>query len=323
MVGKSIEAFTLSIETFNKPTINYRVEAFGYLICNSWELLLKAYLIETKGKESIYYRDNPSRTINLDTTVKSIFTNETDPLRVNLESIIELRNISTHFITQEYENVYAPLFQACVNNYIDKIDQFFDVNILDYIRFPFLVVPTYHEEITPSSFKRRYGKEVFVQYMKTKNTITDYIEQNPNDKYALGVNISTAIVKDLSKADVKVGISKDSSEKVTIINKVKDVNTSFPYNQKRALENINKQLSKSNSSSKLNSYSFQLICSYFKLYDDTSMCYLVRVDMNPRKMFSNKLVDFIVNEVRKDSGIVNSIKSKLKEKTANPRSKGF
>ena len=40
-----------------------------------------------------------------------IFTNESSPLRKNLEEIISLRDTSTHFITQEYELIYVPLFQ--------------------------------------------------------------------------------------------------------------------------------------------------------------------------------------------------------------------
>lgn len=35
--------------------------------------------------------------------VQKIFTNEKAPLRKNLEKVIELRNTSTHFITEEYE----------------------------------------------------------------------------------------------------------------------------------------------------------------------------------------------------------------------------
>ena len=44
-------------------------------------------------------------------------------MRRNLEKIIELRNTSTHFITEEYEMVYIPLFQACVLNFVDKMNE--------------------------------------------------------------------------------------------------------------------------------------------------------------------------------------------------------
>lgn len=117
LLEKSKEAFTMAIELYNKPTIKYRVEGFSMFICNAWELMLKAYMIENLGDASIYYPDNPDRTIALSDCIKKIFTNNKDPLRINLEKIVELRNTSTHLIVEEYEMVYVPLFQACVLNF--------------------------------------------------------------------------------------------------------------------------------------------------------------------------------------------------------------
>ena len=50
LLNKSEEAYLMSIEIINKPTINYRTEGFCFFICNAWELLLKAYLIN-KAKD--------------------------------------------------------------------------------------------------------------------------------------------------------------------------------------------------------------------------------------------------------------------------------
>ncbi|MFC2059608.1 DUF3644 domain-containing protein [Chloroflexota bacterium] len=41
----SIEAFILALETINRPSIRYRMEAFCILYCNAWELLIKAKLL--------------------------------------------------------------------------------------------------------------------------------------------------------------------------------------------------------------------------------------------------------------------------------------
>lgn len=139
LLDKSQEAFIMAIEVYNKPTIRYRVEGFAFFICNAWELLLKARLIVTKGKVSIYYKDNPSRTISIEQTIRQIFTNDKDPLRINLEKIITLRNICTHFVTEEYEQIYAPLFQACVINYMNKLLEYFNIDITEKIsqNFPY------------------------------------------------------------------------------------------------------------------------------------------------------------------------------------------
>lgn len=99
LVDKSIEAFITAIEIYNKPTIHYRVEGFSFFICNAWELMLKGYLIKKHGNDSIYYKNSPDRTFSLSNCIELVFTNNKDPLRKNLERIVDLRNISTHFIT--------------------------------------------------------------------------------------------------------------------------------------------------------------------------------------------------------------------------------
>ena len=87
MIDKSKEAFSLGIEIYNKPTIKYRVEGFAFFICNAWELMLKAYLIKKLGQSSIYYKNKKDRTISLSECIKKVFTNNKDPLRLNLEKI--------------------------------------------------------------------------------------------------------------------------------------------------------------------------------------------------------------------------------------------
>lgn len=47
----------LALEIFNKPTVQYRIEAFCFFYINAWELLLKARILNTTNSElSIYYK---------------------------------------------------------------------------------------------------------------------------------------------------------------------------------------------------------------------------------------------------------------------------
>ena len=121
LIEKSIEAFILGLEIYNKPTIRYRIEGFSFFICNAWELMLKAEMINRQ--ESIYFKDSPDRTLSLEAVVKKIYSDVNTRVRLNLERIIELRNISTHFITEDYELKYAPLFQACVLNFVNEMQR--------------------------------------------------------------------------------------------------------------------------------------------------------------------------------------------------------
>ena len=59
----------MAIELYNKPTLKYRVEGFSLFICNAWELMLKAYMIDIIGEASIYHKDNPQRTLSLENRI--------------------------------------------------------------------------------------------------------------------------------------------------------------------------------------------------------------------------------------------------------------
>ncbi|MSE05952.1 DUF3644 domain-containing protein, partial [Lactobacillus salivarius] len=128
LVDKSVEAFIMGLEIYNKPTIRYRVEGFSFFICNAWELMLKAYLINKEGESAIYFKDKPDRTLSLENVLKKVFTNKHDPIRLNIERIIVLRNTSTHFITEDYEMIYAPRFQAAVINFNEKLIEFHNID---------------------------------------------------------------------------------------------------------------------------------------------------------------------------------------------------
>ena len=48
LVEKSVDAYVLALETINRLSIKYRVESFTHLICNAWELLLKARVLDVQ-----------------------------------------------------------------------------------------------------------------------------------------------------------------------------------------------------------------------------------------------------------------------------------
>lgn len=160
LIEKSKEAFAMAIEIYNKPTIRYRVEGVSFFICNAWELMLKAHMINKFGEDSIYYKDNRDRTITLENCMQKIFTNEKAPLRRNLAKIIELRNTSTHFVTEEYEMIYIPLFQACVLNFVEKMKEFHNVDMTEVIPQNFLTLAVSMKAFDESVIRAKYPEEI-------------------------------------------------------------------------------------------------------------------------------------------------------------------
>ncbi len=94
LVEKSIEAYIQALETINCLSKKYRVESFCYLLCNAWELLLKAKVIaDKKSNRAIYYPMSPGqklKTIALRDALARVLSDK-DPARVNVEKVADLR----------------------------------------------------------------------------------------------------------------------------------------------------------------------------------------------------------------------------------------
>ena len=45
LLDKSEEAFVLAVELYNRPSLKYGAESCSILLCNAWELMLKAHMI--------------------------------------------------------------------------------------------------------------------------------------------------------------------------------------------------------------------------------------------------------------------------------------
>ena len=303
LLNKSQEAFIVAIELYNKPTIKYRVEGFSFFICNAWELMLKAYLVKTKGNSSIYYKDKPERTITLENCIRAIFTNNKDPLRINLEKIIELRNMSTHFITEEYEQIYIPLFQACVINYTNKLLEFFEVDITEKLNSNFLTLAVKLSDIKEADIQARYPKEIANKLLHSFANIQDSIPKINNSNFAINIRHDFVLIKDKKQATTTFAIAKEAEQAAFIIKDTKDMQLFCPYNTKRCVEIINKWIKRDNLNfinpsnqdeekiHKFNVYHFNLFVKFYNLKNNNKYCYQYNRNKLPNYTYSNQALE--------------------------------
>lgn len=320
LVNKSIEAFIMGIEIYNKPTIKYRAEGFSFFICNAWELMLKAYLINTEGEQSIYFKDNTDRTIPLSDVIRKIFTNKHDPLRLNLEQITQLRNTSTHFITEDYEQIYVPLFQASVINYATKLKEFHNIDINDYISPNFLTLSLSVDNKSDGEIRAKYSKVMAERLIKERNKIKDEM-QAEGPSFSIPVQTKLIITKNPKDADLSVNVSSTSDNNITLVHDIKDPNNVYIYTQKGVLSLVNRQLKKlniklnkkhsngENYSGKFTSNDFQLFVKFYNLKQDPSYCY--HYEIGNRFGYSSKVIDLISKEIIKNPSIIPHIKAEL------------
>lgn len=313
LVDKSIEAFLMGLEIYNKPTIKYRVEGFSFFICNAWELLLKATLLD-KGI-SIYYKDSIDRTISLNEAIKKIYTDKHTRIRLNLEKIVELRNISTHFITEDYEAKYAPLFQACVLNFTNELTRFQKRDITKYIPQNFLTISAHYEPLSNDEAKVKYSPEIAQKFIQQANEIDVLKQTYDSDKFAINIKQNLYITKDKSKADFTIKLDQNSENKVEIVKELKDPSNTHKYSYKNVILAVNERLAKKHIKydyDKLfNSYVLNLFIDFYNIKSNKKYAYKHVIGNQNSFTYSQQLVDFIIGEIKKNpQHIVESLKNK-------------
>ena len=322
LIDKAKEAFIMAIELYNKPSLRYRLEGFSFFICNAWELMLKAHLINKSGEAAIYYPDNHNRTISLENCIQRIFTNEKAPLRKNLEKIIELRNTSVHFITEEYESLYIPLLQACVFNFVDKMKDFHSVDMTEIIPENFITLSVRLRALDETVIRGKYSEQIADRFIETRRELDPMIDEN-NSSFAIRVEHYHYATKDRSEATEVYYIEKEAAEGVRVIKELKNPNATHKYNTKACIREINKRLHKhgvqllfQGEPKVFKSHHFQLFASYFELKQNEQMCFVYNVSSQPQYSYSQQAIDLIFREIQKaPDTIIEDLRQKIKKPT--------
>jgi hypothetical protein len=318
LLEKSIEAFIMGLEIYNKPTIKYRIEGFSFFVCNAWELMLKAKMI-SDGK-NIHYRDKPYRTFDLSKVLQSVYTDKKQPLRINLEKIIDLRNISVHYVTTDYESIYAPLFQSSVINFTNEIDRFHGIDITQYISQDFLTISASMNALTSREIRLKYDAETAERLILQKNDIevtTDTLESS--EKFAIQIEHRLVLTKSKSNADLSVAIDRDAKNKANIIKEYKDPADTHKYSYTNLLEAISERIHKANinfeyhnkagaKKTRFTTYTLELFLDFYDMKNRIEYAYPHIVGNARLYTYSQQALEFIMDEIRKDpQNIVNNL----------------
>lgn len=312
LVSKSIEAFLLGIEIYNKPTIKYRLEGISFFLCNAWELMLKAKLL--KDGKSIYYKQN--RTYDLGKVVKTIYTDNKQPLRLNLEKIIELRNESTHYITREYEQIYAPFLQACVLNYCNQLKRFHEKKIADYMPQSFIYLPIFKEAESDKGISSSHPKEIAEKILRRKHQLEHLEAQNSSPDLYIPIKVNYFQVKDKDSADITYAIDKNAKENVKIVKKMTDPQSKFTLSAKNLIKAVNDNIKShdlefnytaANGKNTFNQYTLGIIDKKYNIKGNKELCYKFETIYR----YSYDAVDYITGLISNDPDIVLHIKEKI------------
>ncbi len=318
LLDKSIEAYVMSLETINRLSVKYRIETFAYLICNSWELLLKAKIIDdTKNRRAIFYpqkRGDPLRSLALRDCIKKVFPNENDPTRRNLECIVELRDESVHLVISQVPKSVLSLFQSCVLNYHKRLVDWFGISLSGRISVGMMTIVY---DFSPEQFdlanpilRRQLGREVVDYLAKFQTGVTKEFERlNKPAEFSIDINYKLALVQKTGEADIV--LTKGETGLITsIIEVAKDPSKTHPFRQKEATEQLNNALK---GTARIPTYEIWCVVKVHSIKKRPEFYYQGTVKGSPAQ-YSPAFITWLLKEYEKDNDFFKKTRQKARQK---------
>lgn len=232
--------------------------------------------------------------------------------RKNVRRLYDEYYTSTHFVTEEYEMIYIPLFQACILNFVEKMQEFHGVDMTEVIPQNFLTLAVSMKALDENVIRAKYPEEIANKLITTNEQLEPMIAEN-NQAFAIRVEHLHFITKDKNQATSFVHIDKDAEAGVKIIKELKDPNNTHKYTMKTAIKEISRRLQSVGIEFKMNQYIFDLFNKVYGLKENEKYCYIHRQYAQPSYTYSMQAVELIVGEIQKDpEHIVENLKKAKK-----------
>jgi hypothetical protein len=306
LLRRSLDAFILSLEVYNRPSLGNRVEAFCILSVNAWELLLKAEMIKSVGIDSVFKKNGYSICISEAINRR---LQQNDPVKKNLDTLIELRDGAIHLLLPELQPELSRLFQANVLNYQQRYLNETGTSPLagQSVGMLSLVVDGPRSDI--ATIKENYGemtahiaKEFLARFHSTDK------EQNSNS-FSIAVDYRLILTKNEKESDLSLGMGNSGSNAI-IIRETRDPDITHPYYQGSAIKRVNEL----QSDVRITTYSFSAIIKKHNVQKTKSSDMHYTIDNRHR--YSEKFIQWVIKNLAQPTWLNESISyyKKVREK---------
>ena len=320
LVDNSIEAYIMALETINRLTIKYRIEAFAYLICNGWELLLKAKIYnDAKDRAAIYYprkRGEPLRSLSLRDCVKRVFQNENDATRRNIERVAELRDEAVHLVISKVPKDVLVLFQACVLNYHKRLFEWFGISLSQRVSVGMMTIVY---DFSPEEFdlqnpvlRRQLGRETVKYLTKLQAELREEFEAlGKPAEFSIDLGYKLALTKHPTDADIILG--KSASGRMTHTVEVpKDASKTHPLYVTDVVKQLQAALSGTES---INRFDVQCIIEVYGIRNRPEFYYKGAL-RHSLGQYSQSFVSWILTQYKNNKQFFNSTRLTKQRKGA-------
>jgi len=302
LTERAVDALMLALESYNRPTLHNRVEAFAILIINAWELFLKAELLKVSGYENLFYPDT-NHSLSLQDVLKKSFK-DNDPVRKNIECIQGLRDEAIHLLIPELQPHLSRLFQSSVLNFVERYKTILGRHPLSGQGEGILSLVVDGSAPNISQLKLEYGNET-AECVATFLHRFELLEKECSSlSFSIPFDYKLVLTKKNSESDLTLSYGGDG--KPTLIVEVpKDVNHLYPYRETEAIRELNLRLPKEK---RLSQYSFRAIVFKHKIKQNDSFHY--EVHLTRGHLYSEKFIVWVVDKVSNtDKWVHESIQS--------------
>lgn len=321
LVEKSVEGYILALETINRLSIKYRVETFCYLICNAWELLLKAkILVDANNDRNAIYRGKKTRnerreSLSLRECLDRVIPNKSVPERRNIECIADLRDESVHLVLSGVPADVLCLFQACVINYHSRLNEWFGVSLSDRVHVGMMSIvydlEPYRGDITDKRLRREMGQEA-------AEFLTSYCARIKNEfdqlkrplQFSVGIEYRLALTKNLDEADIVLSQDATGTTAVHIVEIPKDSSKSHPNRQKEVIQKVKAAVP----GLAINQHDIQCVNKAYDVKKRSEYFYQGKVKGSPGQ-YSQAFVDWLIQQYQRDGEFFAKAKAKSKLKS--------
>jgi hypothetical protein len=299
LIDRSLDAFTLALEVYNRPSLKNRVESFAILMVNAWELLLKAEIIRANGIDAIFIKD---KSISISDAVK-IRLQDKDPVKINLDTLIGLRDQAVHLLIPELQPQLSRLFQANVLNYQARYRNEMGNPPLAGQSVGMLSLVIDGPEPEFAIIKSNYGDVIAAEVSKFLEKFKRNVEELDSNEFSIPIDYRLALVKRKDESDLSLSIGPTGDD-VIIIREPKDPEITHPYYTKAAIEKINEL----QTIKKITNYSFDAVIKKHKVQKEKSTPHHFQID--DRHRYSEKFIKWFVENLKQPNWLDEAIKEK-------------
>ena len=316
LLNASIDAYILSLETINRLSVKYRIESFAFLICNAWELILKAKILDDSGnKKFIFYpkkRGEPHRSLALRDCVKKVLPDDKDPMRRNVERMADLRDEAVHLVVSIVPRDIMGVFQACVLNYHRCLSDWFGISLSD--RVPVGMMTLVYDlspqtcDLSSKTLCRQLGADTARYLMNYQAEIKqEFDDLGKPAEFAIGIGYRLAIVKDEKKSDV-ILYAGGGGQPTAIVEVAKDPSKTHPYRQKDVIELLSRR------GIQINSHDVQCVLRTHRVKSRSDFYYRGSIPGSVSQ-YSSAFVDWLERQYHRDQEFFAECRRKVREAT--------